>query len=117
MWPFNQDKKFHSNKRSSQKRSVQKAGSLVKKSSYAAVKIEVAKDSACQQARDMAGQVFLCNQAPLTPLPQCPRKSSCKCRYIHLKDRRIALRRDSDIGFPQVYRRDERRVVMDRRQS
>jgi len=43
--------------------------------------------SACDAAKAMEGERFLSTEAPNIPLAECD-ATSCKCRYVHHKDRR-----------------------------
>lgn len=55
-------------------------------SSFHAVSIKYAAD-ACEAARNMHGRRFLSSAAPRLPLPECDAQT-CKCRFVHHKDRR-----------------------------
>lgn len=43
--------------------------------------------SACDAAKAMEGERYLSAEAPNIPLPECD-AATCKCRYVHHKDRR-----------------------------
>ena len=43
--------------------------------------------SACDAAKAMEGERYLSAEAPKIPLPECD-ATTCKCRYVHHKDRR-----------------------------
>ena len=83
---------------------------------YHAVSIRCAS-SACQAAKDAAGERHLSAEAPLLPLKQCDRPDQCTCRYQHFDDRRGDSRRRSDQGLQDQNdpQRLERRYVKDRR--
>lgn len=89
--------------------------SLFKKSSRAEEPVEPAPGSAeqqrflavqvvpdpggcCSAVKAIAGQRLLVDRAPPLPLADCDR-GSCKCRYQQYDDRRMDLRRDSDVGI------------------
>lgn len=52
---------------------------------------------ACDRVADMAGQIFLSQQAPSLPLENCTEKD-CRCHYIFLDDRRSGTDRRVDLG-------------------
>ena len=79
----------------------------------------IAPKRACECARALAGQRFLCAQAPRLPLPQCPAAHECACVYRKHEDRRAGPRRESD-ELPWQSRvpvPNDRRIRHDRRQS
>lgn len=83
---------------------------------YQAVRIHTRKDS-CGKARSLAGQAFLCSQAPMIPLPECKKNVSCRCVYEHIPDRRTDARRDSDVGLMGQRVDVDRRGRRDRRKK
>src|SRR5690606_16197920 len=84
------------------------------KPDYRAVSIKAGK-TACHKVRQLSDQVFLCKEAPFVPLDLCDCRNQCKCRYIHLDDRRQSPRRSADSGLPTGYVENERRARVDRR--
>ncbi len=85
-------------------------------SPYQAVRIHARRDS-CEAARSLAGQAFLCAQAPMIPLPDCQQSVRCRCVYEHIPDRRRDARRDSDVGLMGQRVDVDRRTRQDRRQE
>jgi len=85
---------------------------ISERSAFQAVRIHTRRDS-CEKARSLAGQAFLCTQAPIIPLPECNKSVNCRCVYEHLTDRRTDARRDADVGLMarhvEVDRRSHRR--------
>lgn len=65
-------------------------------SAYHAVSIKMSS-SACQAAKDIAGQRFLSSVAPQLPLPDCD-AAECHCRFAHHTDRRSGKDRRSPFG-------------------
>jgi len=53
---------------------------------YHAVSLKILP-SACDAAKAMEGERYLSAEAPNIPLPECD-AATCKCRYVHYKDRR-----------------------------
>lgn len=60
---------------------------------YHAVSIKV-QPAACEAAKAMSGHRFLSNAAPQLPLPDCD-SPTCRCTFIHHKDRRSGKERRS----------------------
>ena len=52
---------------------------------------------ACDRVADMAGQIFLSQEAPSLPLENCTEKD-CRCHYIFLDDRRSGTDRRVEMG-------------------
>ena len=52
-----------------------------------------AKERACPQVRPLLGKEFPIAERPLLPLPNCPYRHRCECRYVPLLDQRKAERR------------------------
>jgi hypothetical protein len=69
----------------------------------------------CAAVKALAGQRFLSDDAPRLPLDDCSEPGRCGCVYKHFKDRRTAMRRESDIGLPSRPRELDRRVHAPRR--
>ena len=85
---------------------------------FRAVKVVCGYNQACEETQRVTAQVFLCAEAPWLPLPNCPHRESCQCHYLHLDDRRLLLRRDTDNGLPQRdIDLDRRGYLRDRRQA
>jgi hypothetical protein len=83
--------------------------------------VEVIPDrhACCSAAREIAGQRFLCNEAPRLPLAGCDQQE-CGCRYQHYTDRRTEVRRDRDIGIgltSEMFRDNCRRTSSKGRRS
>jgi len=103
-------------------KSVRGSARKVKKSSakevahpYRAVTV-YSRSDCCEAAQRLAGQKFLAAHAPRLPLGGCTQAESCQCRYKHLQDRRVEMRRDTDHSLPARYYGDaERRSPRDRR--
>lgn len=60
---------------------------------YRAVSV-VPMQMACVEARRLRNVRYLLHEAPRLPLPQCPQRATCSCRYRKFSDRRTADRRD-----------------------
>ena len=52
---------------------------------------------ACDRVADMAGQIFLSQEAPSLPLENCT-EQDCRCHYIFLDDRRTGTDRRVEMG-------------------
>ena len=59
---------------------------------YQAVSIQPSL-SACLAAQTLRNERFLCNEAPVFPLPECTQASDCGCKYKRWEDRRAEDRR------------------------
>jgi hypothetical protein len=81
-----------------------------KNSPYAAVRIIPSQTSSCDEAISKSKITFLRSEAPLIPLPFCTNRYNCKCKYQHLNDRRSEPRREADIGLPDRFSGDNRRL-------
>src|SRR5690606_13705193 len=97
-----------------------KSQTIIKKSEakpdFRAIKIRPDK-SACYSVSQLKGKTWLCREAPILPLDLCDHRLNCKCRYIHLDDRRQELRREADNGLPEKYVDGDRRAFNDRRKN
>lgn len=51
----------------------------------------------CDAASKLSGQVFLSTESPRLPLDGCA-ESDCRCKYVHLDDRRSGSDRRLDLG-------------------
>ena len=89
--------------------------SAARPKSYSAVKIQYSRQVACFAVISQTDQVYLSAEAPLLPLPACDCSHQCRCRYIHLPDRRSGPRRDADLGLGSRYVSHDRRWQGDRR--
>ena len=84
------------------KRSIRKIGAIGKipeKSSdtrWRSVKIRPGLMS-CKRVSTLAGQIFLAEEAPSLPLPNCA-EEDCRCHYIFLEDRRSGADRRIEYG-------------------
>ena len=73
----------------------------------------------CQVAESMRGRVYLVAEAPSFPLKKCESRD-CKCRYIHLNDRREGDDRRETTEFlirRNKFEGQDRRKTKDRRQN
>lgn len=70
---------------------------------HTAVEIVPREDACCEAARSLAGTRFLSGEAPRFPLPGCDRPQ-CDCTYRHHPDRRMDIRRATDLGFTVLSR-------------
>lgn len=73
----------------------------------------------CQAAESMRGRVYLVAEAPDFPLKKCKSKE-CKCRYIHMNDRREGEDRRETTEFlirMSDFQQEDRRKLKDRRQQ
>lgn len=73
----------------------------------------------CSAAEILSDKVFLANASPTLPLAECG-EAECRCKYIHLKDRRSGEERRLDLGDLGAYlpgRHVERRQHRGRRVS
>lgn len=65
---------------------------------YNAVEVIPRKDACCEAVQALAGQRYLCDEAPRLPLPDCD-QPICDCTYRRHPDRRMDVRRATDLGF------------------
>lgn len=86
------------------------------KADFRAIKIRPDKH-ACPSVAQLKEKTWLCREAPLLPLNSCDHLLTCKCRYLHLDDRRQEARREADNGLPRKYLDGDRRAFSDRRKS
>ena len=84
---------------------------------FRAVSIRSGDGTACAAFTEIKDQRFLCNQAPMLPLPDCTNPSACKCIYQHLDDRRQEDRRAEVTGIGDQYFASEDRRETNRRSS
>lgn len=73
----------------------------------------------CGPAKKLNGRVFLAGEAPKLPLDDCT-ETDCRCRYLHLQDRRSGEDRRMDLGEFGTFMpagRSERRTGAARRTS
>jgi hypothetical protein len=82
---------------------------------YRAVSI-VPTQASCREARRLRGVRFLLSRAPRLPLPECPQRLTCSCRYRKFPDRRIVERRDI-ASSGRWFMGDDRRKTNGRRAS
>jgi hypothetical protein len=75
------------------------------------VEVVPGRGSSCARVRELTGQRFLSEEAPLLPLEGCATPDRCTCVYRHYEDRRTDKRRDSDLGLPERPVPDERRAA------
>ena len=71
----------------------------------------------CDAVGKLADQVFLASESPTLPLGNCSQKD-CRCKYIHLEDRRSGGDRRVELGDLGAFlpiSQTERRQVMGRR--
>ena len=71
----------------------------------------------CDYANILAGKVFLAREAPPLPLANCA-ETECRCKYIHLQDRRSGTDRRVEVGELADYlpfNQTERRHLISRR--
>jgi len=64
---------------------------------YRSVQIIPNSDDCCQAVRDLEGQRYLMSQVPMLPLALCD-ADQCHCTYQRFDDRRLDLRRTSDVA-------------------
>ena len=72
---------------------------------------------ACEYANILSGKIFLAREAPPLPLVKCAEKD-CRCKYIHLDDRRSGTDRRVSLGEFGAYlpvTQTERRHLTSRR--
>jgi len=67
----------------------------------------------CDAAGKLAGKVFLSRESPQFPLEGCTEKD-CRCKYVHLDDRRDGSDRRFELGELLVSQ-DEKRQITGRR--
>ena len=73
----------------------------------------------CQAASGLTDQVFLAREAPRLPLDDCGERS-CKCKYVHLEDRRSGGDRRVELGELGAFlpvNQVERRQMIGRRSA
>jgi len=74
--------------------------------------------TACVPAKRFADYRFLAKDAPQLPLPGCTMASTCQCRYLKHKDRRVEGRRFVDFSASsRTFMGQERRQRVGRRRS
>ena len=72
---------------------------------------------ACDAAQELSDRIFLASESPHLPLGDCAQRD-CRCRYVHLDDRRHGGDRRIDPGSLGSYlppNQSERRQGADRR--
>ena len=92
------------------------ATSIRQRTRWHAVKIAPGTAS-CGAAQQLSDRIFLASESPHLPLGGCA-QADCRCRYIHLDDRRSGGDRRIDLGSLGSYlpqNRSERRQGADRR--
>jgi hypothetical protein len=57
----------------------------------------------CAAVREQSQTRYLCNKAPMLPLPDCSNASQCRCKYRHWQDRRQEDRRALKWGIASLY--------------
>ena len=85
---------------------------------WRAVKIATGLIS-CDAAEKLAGKVFLSRESPQFPLDSCAEKD-CRCKYVHLDDRRSASDRRlefGELGASFVVSQADRRQITGRRSA
>lgn len=85
---------------------------------WRAVKIEPGLIS-CRAAEKLADQVFLSKESPRLPLEDCS-ETGCRCKYVHLDDRRSGGDRRIELGDLGAYlpvSQTERRHIGGRRSA
>ncbi len=73
----------------------------------------------CDAAAKLAGQVFLSTESPRLPLDGCA-ESGCRCKYVHLDDRRDGSDRRVELGELSAFmpiNQTERREQLGRRSA
>ncbi|MDH3388909.1 MAG: hypothetical protein OEN02_13495 [Gammaproteobacteria bacterium] len=73
----------------------------------------------CDAVSELTDQVFLSRLSPTLPLESCTEKD-CRCKYIHLEDRRRGGDRRVELGDLGAYlpvSKSERRRQTDRREA
>jgi hypothetical protein len=79
------------------------------KKSFAAVRIKP-HEHACNAAFDYSHRVYLVDEAPLLPLPDCDKAETCRCGYTHYDDRRQGLqRRGMSFTMTDVHSKKDKR--------
>ena len=71
----------------------------------------------CDEVQRLAGRVFLARESPQLPLDACT-EADCRCKYVHLKDRRSGGDRRIEIGELDAFlpvKQVERRQLAGRR--
>ena len=64
---------------------------------YRSVQIIASEDECCQAVRELKGQRYLMSQVPMLPLALCDAEH-CHCTYQRFDDRRLDVRRTSDVA-------------------
>jgi hypothetical protein len=84
--------------RSSQVKKLLKAGAVPSGSETRWRSVRVAPGLVCCKAAEkIAEQVFLASESPVLPLQDCT-EANCRCKYIHLEDRRSGGDRRVELG-------------------
>ena len=92
------------------------ATSIRQRTRWRAVRIKPGL-TACNAVQQLTGRVFLADESPHLPLGDCQR-ADCRCKYLHLEDRRSGGDRRIDLGSLGDYlpsEQSERRRGADRR--
>ncbi|MDH3219437.1 MAG: hypothetical protein OEO19_07890 [Gammaproteobacteria bacterium] len=89
---------FRKSRRSRPSKPARKPTSGIERSStqWRAVKIDPGL-ICCDAVMQLTGQVFLARLSPTLPLENCTEKD-CRCKYIHLEDRRSGGDRRVELG-------------------
>ena len=82
---------------------------------YHAVTIEPGP-RACAAARELDGKRYLSTAAPMLPVRGCT-MASCRCSYVHHKDRRSPRDRRVNFHNPHAHKMSDRRSGAGRRMS
>ena len=79
------------------------------------VAVRARDENCCSAVKELGGQRFLSEEAPLLPLAECSNPQGCRCVYEHFDERRDNLRRESDVGLPVRTHLEEKRAGLGRR--
>ncbi len=83
--------KFQHQERAQEIADVIKKVDLAANKEWRSVRVSPGK-TCCQAAQLLSGKVFLAVEAPPLPLVYC-NEEDCRCKYIHMNDRRCGLDR------------------------
>jgi hypothetical protein len=80
------------------------------------VSVEPDRLECCTAVREQSQTRYLCNEAPMLPLPDCSNPGQCRCKYRHWQDRRQEDRRALKSGIAnQYFNGADRRADAERR--
>lgn len=104
--------KFRRNTASYNSPAEKKPDSMAETARYRGVEVVANNDTCCQAANAIEGQRFLLSQVPMLPLADCD-AADCRCTYERFDDRRMDVRRATDVAFDLVGQFQEQESRLD----